>query len=65
MFQTKEQDKTPETDLNETKVIYLIKSPKDGYKDDHHVSRTIHEQSENFKRERKYKKVPTGNHRAE
>ena len=60
--QTKKQDKTPEIDLNETKIhdlldkefkITVIKTLTK-------VSRTMHEQSENFKkRDRKYRKVPT------
>jgi len=53
MFQTKEQDKTSETDLNETKIhdlldkefkITVIKMLTK-------VSRTMHEQSENFNKE--------------
>ena len=54
IFQTKKQDKTPETDLNEMKIsdlpdkqfkIMLLRMfPK--------VRRTMHEQSENFNKER-------------
>ena len=53
MFQTKEQDETPETDLNETDVndisdkeikITVINMLTE-------VKRTVHEQSENFSKE--------------
>ena len=58
MFQAKEQDKSPETDLNEMEIGDL---PDRGFKltiiNIHtKVRRTIHEQSENCnKKDRKYK----------
>ena len=67
VLQTKEQDKTRETDLNETEIrnlshrefkITIIKICTK-------VSRAMHEQSENFNRDRKYKKVPNRNYRTE
>lgn len=67
MFGTKEQDKTPGTDLNEMKIsnlldkefkIMVIKMLTGS-------RRRMHEQSENFSRDRKCKKMPNRNYRAE
>ena len=66
MFQTKEQDKTLETDLNETeindlpdrafKIIVLVMLTD--------VKRTMHEQNVNFKKEtEEIKKSTKQNHR--
>ena len=66
MFQTKEQDKNPETDLNELEiVIYLIQSSKQWPEK---CSLRSEEQCLNKVRistRRKYKKVPNRNDRAE
>lgn len=67
MFQKKEQDKSPETNLNKMEIsdlsdrefkIMVIKMLTG-------VRRAMKAHSENFNRERKYKKVPNRIHRAE
>ena len=63
----KEQDKTSEKDLNEIEVRDLLykKCKITVVKMLAKLRRTMDEQSENFNRERIYKKVPNGNHRPE
>ena len=53
MFQTKEQDKSTETDLTETEISDLPEG-NNGHKMLIKVRRAMHEQSENFNRNRKY-----------
>ena len=57
MFQTKEQDKSPETNLNEIEISDLLvqRVQNNGHKYTHQVRRTMHEQSENFNKEKIFK----------
>ena len=46
-------------------MIYLIENSNYGHKHAHLIGKAIHEQSENFNRDRKYKRLPNKNLRAE
>ena len=67
MFKTKEQDKSPETNLNETEIrdISDREVKITGVKMITKVRRALHEQSKSFNKDRKYENVSNRNHRAE
>lgn len=65
MFHTKEQDKSPETQLNKTEISDLSSSLREYIKMLTKVRKAMHKQSKNFNKviEDIKKKVPNRNHK--
>lgn len=65
MFQTKEQDKSPEIDLNETDKTFIWHRVKNNCHKDVHWGQDSDAQTDHFNEETKYLKVSNRIHRAE